>query len=590
MRLPLVGRGRRAGRRVTVAFAELRGAEALLVREKDLRAQHFAPKPRLSGSEWADRYYRTSTDSSAIAGQWQCLPYQREIIDVITAREYRTVVVKGASQTTGKTACCIVIPLGYNIDLRPGPALVVEPDLEMAKAISADRIDVMFRDVPRLRGKKKQETGRREKDDRMLFKAGPGWRITMVGSRSASGLSMRPIRDAYWDEPDRALASAGREGDVGQLIGARQTTFQGTRVLVLCGSPTIEGESRIDEEYQLGDQRRWMVRCPHCDHEQTLEWGGPDEKFGVKWDKDADGKHLPLTAYYCCAGCGGVIDEKHKTAMNDSGRWVPLHPGRSTASFELSALPSPFVSWGELAEEWLKCQGNPEKVKAFKNTRLAKTYSPPGERYEATETPRVDYGKDDEGYPIVPMGAAILTLSGDVQADRIEGLVCAWAAGEECYHLANYRLYGDIEKPEVWQRLEALRTRVWQHASGKTLRIQMTAVDTSAYTKFVADYVRPLERRGVIGVKGSSELVHEIVRNPGKRKSEKHRIRVWMVGTIAAKDTFFARLLRIPDPGPGHQHFGAQIDATFLQQLGNERRVPIRKGTSATKSDHEPPT
>lgn len=558
--------------------AGLLGGVALLAAERELRAAHFAPPPRLTCAEWADERRVLSSESSSAAGQWYSLPFQREIMDTIGGRHYRRVVVMMPSQVSGKTECCVLNPIGYLVDLAPGPMLAIEPTLEMARALSKDRIDPMFRDSPALRGRRRAATGRREADSTILFKSGPGWRLTLVGANSAAGLAMRPIRDVFADEPDRYPPSAGDEGDPVSLAEKRQSTFP-DRVTVLSGSPTLEGSSKIAAEYAHSDRRTWQVPCPHCGHRQSLEWGGPEEPFGLKWDRDPAGAPVAGSAYYLCAGCGASISESQKGGMNAAGAWVPGNPGHPTAGFQMTALPSPLVLWDELVAEWYKAQGDPEQVKVFVNTRLARTYAPPGETVNTAAIVREAQPADAAGFPVVPLGAGLLTMWTDVQMNRLETLVTAWGPGEEAWHLYLTRIAGDPLKPEVWRALEAVRTRAWLHASGASVRVVRSGVDSGTWTSQVADYVRPLERQGVMATKGSSNLLAEPLRNPGSKRSDKYRIRVWEVGTIRMKDTFFGRLQRVTVPGPGYQHFTEGVDAVFLEQLGAERREPVRRGT-----------
>lgn len=42
------------------------------------------PPPKLSLSQWADEHFRLSAESSAQVGRWKTLPYQRELMDVLT--------------------------------------------------------------------------------------------------------------------------------------------------------------------------------------------------------------------------------------------------------------------------------------------------------------------------------------------------------------------------------------------------------------------------------------------------------------------------------------------------------------------------
>ncbi|MFN2327012.1 MAG: phage terminase large subunit family protein, partial [Gemmatimonadales bacterium] len=59
--------------------------------------------PKLTLSEWADRYRVLSPESSADPGQWQTsrVPYLREIMDTISGTEYQDITILKSSQTGG---------------------------------------------------------------------------------------------------------------------------------------------------------------------------------------------------------------------------------------------------------------------------------------------------------------------------------------------------------------------------------------------------------------------------------------------------------------------------------------------------------
>ena len=44
----------------------------------------FRPPEKLTLSEWADRYAFLSAESSAEAGRWHTLPYQKGMMDAVT--------------------------------------------------------------------------------------------------------------------------------------------------------------------------------------------------------------------------------------------------------------------------------------------------------------------------------------------------------------------------------------------------------------------------------------------------------------------------------------------------------------------------
>ena len=114
--------------------------------------RRFAPPPRITLSEWADRERVLPPESSAEPGRWRTarVPYLREPMDVIADRHVETVVVMASSQV-GKTELLLNL-VGYHMHRDPCPMMLLEPTIEIAGAISKDRIMPMLRDTPALRG------------------------------------------------------------------------------------------------------------------------------------------------------------------------------------------------------------------------------------------------------------------------------------------------------------------------------------------------------------------------------------------------------------------------------------------------------
>ena len=83
--------------------------------------------------QWADRYRKLSSESSAEAGQWRTdrVPFQREIMRVITDPDVETVVFMKSAQVGATELLSNVI--GYYIDQEPAPILVLQPTLNMAQ-------------------------------------------------------------------------------------------------------------------------------------------------------------------------------------------------------------------------------------------------------------------------------------------------------------------------------------------------------------------------------------------------------------------------------------------------------------------------
>ncbi|HMF46064.1 MAG TPA: phage terminase large subunit family protein, partial [Candidatus Udaeobacter sp.] len=96
----------------------------------------WRPPPRLTLSEWADRYRILSSESSAEPGQWITAkaPYEREIMDAISNSEVPRIAIQKASQM-GITDC-LLNAIGYLIDQDPCPILMVQPTIELSECFS----------------------------------------------------------------------------------------------------------------------------------------------------------------------------------------------------------------------------------------------------------------------------------------------------------------------------------------------------------------------------------------------------------------------------------------------------------------------
>ena len=153
--------------------------------------------------------------------------------------------------------------LGFLIHHAPGPALAVQPTVELAKRFSRQRVATLIEETPALR---ERVTPARSRDsgNTVLAKEFPGGILVMTGANSAVGLRSLPARYLFLDEVDAYPASADEEGDPVALAEARTLTFAHRRKIFLVSTPTIQGVSRIEREYLASDQRRFFVPCPHC--------------------------------------------------------------------------------------------------------------------------------------------------------------------------------------------------------------------------------------------------------------------------------------------------------------------------------------
>ena len=530
------------------------------------------PPPKLTISEWADRYRYVPPESSPEPGPWRTdrVPYLRGIMDTLSERRVRKVVWMAASQL-GKTELILNI-LGYYSDQEPSPILVVQPsERPMAEAFSKDRLAPMIRDTPVLANKVDSRSGT------LLHKGFPGGHITMSGANSPSGLASRPIRILLCDEVDRYPASAGIEGDPLSLAVQRTENFTWTKKILEVSTPTITGLSRIESEWEQSDQRRFFVPCPECGHKQHLVWAN------VLWEKDEldGGKHAHRPEdgiWYACEGYGAAIQESSKTSMLRDGEWRATNPEGLFPGFHLNAIYSPWTRWLDLVQEWLAKHKNARQLQTFVNLRLGEPFD------EARTLVEPDpLLKRRESYPTSPLphGVLALTAGVDLQANRLEVEIVGWGLDFESWSLDYVQIPGDPTAPGAWKLLDHVIQKTYEHPLGVRLRVAATAVDSGHWAQEVYRYVLRRKAQQVMAVKGlKSSFGKPLMGRPWITKARK--VPVFPVAVDEGKKLVYARL-RTPRPDdwegeasvPGYSHFPdrAPYDIEYFRQLTAEKLV-----------------
>jgi phage terminase large subunit GpA-like protein len=569
------------------------GARDLLLDADELVAEilreYLAPPPLLTVTEWAERYRVLSGKDSAEPGPYRAArtPYAREPMDALSqSSPVEGVVLMWGAQTSKTTVGSNW--LGYLVDTNPGPIMIVQPTIDMAKRYSRQRLAPMIEESPQLR-RKVRENRSRDDANTTLLKEFAGGFMAVAGANSAAGLRSMPVRDLFLDEIDGYPLDVDGEGDPIQLAQARQTSFA-RRKWLKTSTPTTKDFSRVEAAYLTSDRCRYHVPCPHCGELQPLEWGA-DKPHGVKWDRDADGRAIADTVRYVCAAHGCEIREHHKPAMLAGGVWVADQTGAQggkVRGFHLSSLYSPlgWLKWEELVAEWDRAitaarSGDPSLLRVFINTRLAETFEEQGDRANEHEL-----RKRAADIPLrqVHWGLYVCTLGVDVQGDRLEAYVWAWGRGMQRQLVDRQVIYGDPSLPESeagspWAALTAYRRQPLQHASGRIVPILAAFVDSGGHhTQAVYSYCRAHQHAHVHAIKGQSISGKAILGKPSDQdvswrgQKLKRGVKLWPIGTDTAKAEIYGRL-RIAEPGPGYVWLSKHLPGEVFEQLTAERLV-----------------
>jgi phage terminase large subunit GpA-like protein len=535
------------------------------------------PDRRLALEEWANANITLSSKDSSEPGpyRWQRTPYVREIYQALSPEHPCEQVIMIAGAQLGKTRIGLTF-VGYVIDVKPGPMLLVEPTVDLAKKVSKQRLATMIETTEVLR-KKVAQARSRDSGNTMFEKEFPGGMLMITGANSAVGLRSMPIKYLFLDEIDGYPQDVDGEGDPAGLAEARTMTFA-RRKIFKTSTPTIKGLSRIEFEFEQSDKRRFFLSCPHCGFKDWIRW----ER--IQWPEGQ-----PEEARLLCTSCGVLIEERHKATMLAGGEWRPTGTAVNprVVGFHISTLYAPlgWRPWADIAREFIAAKDDTSKLKKFVNTVLGETWEERGETLDADGLRGRLEGYDAE----VPAGVGILTASVDVQGDRLELAVKGWGAGEESWLIALSQIHGDPALTSTWLQLDKELVDSFATAHGRKLVISAVAIDSGGlHTDEVYRFVKARERRQVHGqpqivraIKGIGGRGHEILARPSNRN--RYQVHLYPVGTDAAKDTVFSRM-RIAVPGPGYMHLPSWADGEYLEQLTAEKAVRrYKKGVGAVR-------
>lgn len=550
------------------------------------------PPPRLTLSQWADEFAVLSAESAAEGGRWKSLPYQVEVMDSFTDPKVETVVWQKSARV-GATKIFNNL-IGFHVHQDPCPIMVVQPTVEDAEGYSKDEIAPMLRDTPAIKGLVNEAKMKDGSNTILLKQFRNGATLQMVGANSARGFRRVSRRVVLFDEVDGYPASTS-EGDQIKL-GIKRSEYYWNRKIGLISTPTIKGFSRIEKWFELSDQRRYFVPCPHCEHYQVLRW------TQMKWEKDAEGNGLSETAAYECENCQKLIPHSMKRWMVQRGEWRPTaqsqRPGLVGFHIWAGYSYSPNASWAQLVQEFLEVKNDRTQLQTFVNTVLGETF----EDDYAAALSASGLAARREQYPPghCPDGVLMLTAGVDVQDNRLAVSVWGWGAGEEAWLVWHQEIMGDPTQPKVWEQLDAVLDTAWPVENGGELMLAQVAIDSGGHaTHEVYQYARERRNRYVVAVKGSSRRSQAVI-NKGapqdvnwKDKVIKRGVVLYQVGTDTAKTTLFGRL-RHNKVGPGYIHFGLAGDDEWCSQVTSEKQrlryskgFPVREWVKASGARNE---
>lgn len=567
------------------------GAVARAIREglASLRAE--IPQPL---SDWAAEHFVMAGDSSHQKGGWVAWSFQLGIMDFMSDDRIEELGVK-KSKRVGYTKI-ITAFITYNIAHRRRKQALWQPTDDDRDSYVKTEIEPVLDAVEAVRKVRRHGKGT---EDTIKFKQFRDSVLHLLGGKAKRAYRRITVAVAIldeWSAFDQKIEKSGDPGGLakGRLEGAAYPKFVGGSTPGVKGLCHIERFTDNAEGYV-----RFQVECKHCGAEHPLLWGGKDKPFGMKWERGQ-----PETVRHICPHCRQATTQADylPRGLPMAGTWVCDKTGKRygpdrvwrdnagmptrppvTLGVHVWAAYSPQRSWPSIMKEFEEADasaqaGDTGPLQLFVNETLGETWEMVGDRSDENELQ-----KRAEAYPLgtVPKGGLVLTCGIDVQRDRWELTVYAWARGLESWVVDVAVIEGNPASEADWEPVTAyVQRRYRQEWHGGTLGLSAISIDSSDQTQAVYNWVRKMapllpklravkgrgeENIPILGPSSSQE-----VKWNGKRWP--NGVKLWNVGVDTAKDLLLGQL-SIERPGPGFIHFSHELPLEFYLQLTAEQRI-----------------
>jgi len=516
------------------------------------------PDPERTVSSWADEYRVLTSKESPEPGPWRTdrVPHLREIMDCLSpSHPAHTVVFVKAAQIGATEAGLNWI--GYVVDQTPGPMLVVQPTTMVGTRYSRQRVAPLIENAKDGILRRKIVAPRSKDGGNTLdLKEFPGGVLIIGGANSAATLRSMPICYLHLDEIDGYPEDVDGEGDPVALAEERTERFR-RRKIYKSSTPTTEGLSRISEEYDASDRRRWYVPCHHCTHWQPLTWSQ------VHWDSGN-----AASAVYVCRDCGSPWSDGERYRNITHGEWRAERAFEGIAGFHAPAMVSLMAPLEKIVRKWLRAQKRPEKLKSFVNLSLGETWKE--KALSIDKTGLLERRENYEAEPL-PHGVVVITAGVDVQDDRFELEIVGWGRDEETWSIDYRVLNGDPSAPALWKDLDTELRGTFAHPAGIQLPIRATCIDSGGHhTQAVYKFCKERWGRKVWATKGMGGPGRLIMGKPSR--NNKAKVPLFPLGVDTAKALVYARL-QLQEHGTGYCHFPDRYDEDYFAQLTSEKVV-----------------
>jgi len=486
----------------------------------------------------------------------------------------------------------------------PGPVLAMVPSLEFIQKWDEGRLGPLIElsgAKEKLRSAYTKSSQHGGKGDAMGRKTWPGGRLDIISFGQVNLLRNTSYQDVIIEEEDEINNTSQKgetQGDLVDVAEMRTNAFAGRRKILNISTPLILQSSLIYQNFLLGDQRRYHIRCPKCGTLQILTFDH------LKFDKDKHGNVIKNSVRYECQGkgCSETFVNEQKPELllceelGGTAKWVPMNAEAAkplTVSYHFSAMINPvgFNSWYDMAQKFVDINGDPERTQTFYNLWKGEPFSdysdaPPSETLHLLKGTykKGTLPNESEGSPIIAM------LGCDIQAGnkregqylngkepRIEASLYGFGLNRRMWLIDHYIIKGDVTDYRSGA-FATLRSMI----ENKVFPIMPMKIFIDS--GFQTDEVRKFCDRSnnIFPIKGESSIkkgYFNRIELQGFRSADGSPLAMYELNTNPIKRRIYNAFLLRQDPNTkmypdGYIMFPIDLESEYLDQITSERPKP----------------
>lgn len=297
-------------------------------------------------------------------------PWARQILEDVTDPRVQEITLVFGAQT-GKTT---ILLLSYLLLSRfnPKPCLIALSTDPLAQRLVRRRL------IPLLKSnswwEEKLPPENQGQENMILF---PAMDTFYTGARTADKLASMSAGVLLLDEVSKWQKGSVKEAHPYLLVRERTKSFSNHKI-ISSSTPSVN-EDVFYQEFLHSSQSHYFMPCPHCNEDFEFVFS----KETLNWENGTL-EHVRKTAHYVCPHCKGMITDNMKIEVMNRGHWVKTRTNHTKGhhGYHLNSIYSPFVSFGDIACEFIKAQSSiikHEAIRNFQNSWLALPFTEVGQ-------------------------------------------------------------------------------------------------------------------------------------------------------------------------------------------------------------------